>query len=211
MSAEQKVAGEEISITDLVKEVRYLRDRQEITDCIHRYARAIDRHDSDLMQTVYHEDGIDSHGRWKFDDPKIFIEWMNATHEANFGLHHHQVSVQNCEIEGDTANCETYVTVFLVVPGAPNKVWVCGGRYLDRLERRKGEWKLAYRSPVMDWAFEGESIFERPEYLASGMTVGTSNKSDPSYDRPYRPEPGWKATSREELEASIAWAQGGES
>ena len=28
---------------------------------------------------------------------------------------------------------------------------VVGGRYLDRLERRGGEWRIAWRTYVMDW------------------------------------------------------------
>ena len=39
------------------------RDRALITDLIHRYSRAVDRLDADLLRSVYWPDGTDDHGR----------------------------------------------------------------------------------------------------------------------------------------------------
>ncbi|MCG8443112.1 MAG: nuclear transport factor 2 family protein, partial [Caulobacterales bacterium] len=36
------------------------------------------------------------------------------------------------------------------VEGAPHVFWY-GGRYVDRLEKRGKEWKIAHRQVVMDW------------------------------------------------------------
>ena len=49
-------------IDALEKQLRYLTDRQEILDCVARNARGCDRHDSPLLSSAYHLDGIDEHG-----------------------------------------------------------------------------------------------------------------------------------------------------
>ena len=46
-------------VSDNVQRLRELCDRQEILDCIHRYCRAVDRADRDLLVSVYHPDAID--------------------------------------------------------------------------------------------------------------------------------------------------------
>ena len=43
-------------------DVEELIARQEITDVLHRYCRAVDRRDPDLLRSVYHPDATDDHG-----------------------------------------------------------------------------------------------------------------------------------------------------
>ena len=38
------MADPEVTLESLAKEVSLLRDRQDISDCVHRYARGVDRH-----------------------------------------------------------------------------------------------------------------------------------------------------------------------
>jgi hypothetical protein len=57
-----------------VRRLRKLSDRQEILDCIHRYCRAIDRFDRELLISVYHPDAIDDHGLF-VGGPKEFADW----------------------------------------------------------------------------------------------------------------------------------------
>ena len=49
-------------LEQLRQDVQYLKDRQAIYDCIALHARGHDRHDVDLLTSVYHEDGVDEHG-----------------------------------------------------------------------------------------------------------------------------------------------------
>src|SRR4051812_16167681 len=49
-------------LEDLRHEVRLLKDRGEILDCIARHARGCDRHDVELLTSTYHEDSVDEHG-----------------------------------------------------------------------------------------------------------------------------------------------------
>ena len=47
----------------LRRDVRYLMDRSEILDCVANQSRGHDRHDVELMTSVFAEDGLDEHGR----------------------------------------------------------------------------------------------------------------------------------------------------
>jgi hypothetical protein len=59
-------------------------------------------------------------------------------HSAAFGQHSHNITTHNCDI----AHCESYV---IVAGRRGNLTILIGGRYLDRLERREGRWKIALR------------------------------------------------------------------
>ncbi len=64
--------------------------------------------------------------------------------------------------------------------------WVAGGRYLDQLERRKGKWKIAFRSNVIEWSGMLPTApipFAEVEDLHLNGCSSRS-KSDPSYWRP---------------------------
>ena len=57
----------------LEDKVRQLVDRQEILDCMHRYARGVDRMDAELLQSAFHEDALDCHYSTPvFDDGYLY-------------------------------------------------------------------------------------------------------------------------------------------
>ena len=166
-------------MTDLSPKLQELIDRQEILECVHRYARALDRHDDELLASVFHEDAIDNHGPWvgPRDD---FVEWANHECHNALAAHMHHITTHNCELAGDVAHAETYV-MFVHRPKTGSEILVGGGRYVDRFEKRNGEWRIALRRVVMDVSYLADgSSFEE----LSGYPVGTQDKSDLSYSRP---------------------------
>jgi hypothetical protein len=176
-----------MSIEELIKAVQYLRDRQEILDCINRYSRALDRHDTEMMTTgVYHPDGLDEHGAARFNNPQAFMDWINEGHDRHFTAHHHHITVHNCDLDGDTAHTESYVILMLSPTFEPQKKnWILSGRYIDRLEKRDGKWKIALRTSVIEWAMEADDrLLRDPTFVSFGFKAGTHDRSDPSYDRP---------------------------
>jgi hypothetical protein len=59
------------------------------------------------------------------------------------------------------------------------------GRYIDRLERRKGEWKIALRRCTVDLLLSGDaSILKAPIFIQQGYIKGMRNKHDLCYQRP---------------------------
>src|SRR3546814_20093868 len=59
------------------------------------------------------------------------------------------------------------------------------GRYIDRLERRDGVWKIALRRSTVDVLLSGDaSILQAPIFIEQGYAKGTWDRSDVSYQRP---------------------------
>jgi len=163
----------------LERELRALRDRQDIIDCINAYGRGLDRLDADLIRAAYHPDAIDQHGPF-LGDVDAFVPFAIEC-EAYFRVTHHGVTSHNCEVDGDVAHAESYV--FFVV-GQPDSDKIgCGyGRYVDKLERRDGRWAITVRRLFMDSTFEVvESPWLGPDWA---KIRGRRDREDPSYERP---------------------------
>ncbi len=146
--------------------------KQEITEVIFRYARAIDRLDETLLRSVFHPDSTHNHfyqgpssdpDRPASDeDPGDFVRFAFDVLSA-YRYTHHQLGNTLIELDGDnTARVETYFTAFhrmraqgdpLAPPNAQETEmdYFVAGRYLDRFERRDGEWKIAQRTGMTDW------------------------------------------------------------
>lgn len=168
-------------LEQLRKDLRYVKDRIEILDRVASLARGADRHDAELMASAYHPDGGHEHGGKVTAGPDVG-EWANASHGAVFVDHLHNITTHSCEIDGDSAHCESYVIGALRVKDGKT-VTLIGGRYLDRLERRGGVWKIVVRRSTIEWTMNANTAA-----LASGAfqgyVKGTWDAQDLSYTRP---------------------------
>jgi len=170
-------------LEQLRKDVQYLKDRTEILDVISRHARGCDRHDVELLTSTYHEDGVDEHGAARTEGPR-FAEFINALHANTSRAHTHNITTHTCDIDGDTAYAESYVLVSLLASDATSTS-VMSGRYLDRLERRDGTWRIAVRRSTVDLVMSGSAgLLQHPGFRAQAYPQGTRNRQDPSYARP---------------------------
>jgi ketosteroid isomerase-like protein len=168
---------------DVRRRVQYLEDRRAIEDCIARHARGSDRHDVPLLASAYHDDGVDEHGTAINRGPD-YPGWANETHATTSVTHLHNVTTQSCEIAGDTAHAESYVLVTMLAPDGKTATVMCG-RYLDRLERREGEWRIAVRRATVELAYTADaSLLQSGFFRKQGYIVGTRDDRDPSYARP---------------------------
>lgn len=173
----------ESPVETLKLSVEYLKDRLAIQDCIARHARGHDRHDLALITSTYWGDGFDEHGNALNAGPQ-YAEWANSTHAGGSCLHTHNITCHSCEIEGDVAHCESYVIVALLNRDEMSSRFI-SGRYIDRLERRDGEWKIALRRSIVDTVIAGDaSMLKNPLFKEMGYTRGTWDRTDISYDRP---------------------------
>lgn len=171
------------SLEQLRRDVQFLKDRQAILDCIARHARGHDRHDAELLASAYHQDGVDEHG-YAINSGPEYAHWANAVHAAGSRLHTHNITTHVCEIEGDVAHAESYVIVALL-NNDEMSARLISGRYIDRLERRNGEWKIALRRSTVDVLISGDaSILKAPLFIQQGYAKGTRDKRDLSYQRP---------------------------
>jgi hypothetical protein len=149
-------------LQQLLKDVRYLKDRQAILDVIMRHARGHDRHDTELMNSCFWDDGVDEHSQFVTPGP-AYGDWANKVHTAGYFLHMHNITNHTCEIDGDTAHCETYVIGAMLPRSAPGRAKFVSGRYLDRLERRDGEWRILVRRTTIEVEAEGDAKWPENE------------------------------------------------
>ncbi len=174
---------------DFERQVRELLDRQAIHDCIIRYCRGVDRMDRDLLLSAYHSDAIDDHGLF-VGGPEAFADYFLAFHGENQSATQHIITNHSCDLDGDTAHCETYWLFAAMNRNGP-ALSLGGGRYVDRMERREGRWGLAARKCLMDWqGVPGEYDLTPEQFQRTlGAGPGTRDPGDPSYERPLAIDP----------------------
>ena len=172
-----------VDIEQLARDVAYIRDRMAIADVVNRHARGHDRFDVELMTACYHPDGVDEHGAAINQGPQ-YGDWANQIHAQGSIQNLHNITTHTCEIEGDTAHAESYVIVSLLDPSG-TRMRMINGRYVDRLEKRDGEWKIALRRCTLDMMVEGDASLLQSSYIKAGRYIkGQRDRSDVSYQRP---------------------------
>jgi hypothetical protein len=173
----------QIQLEELRTDVQYLKDRAAILDCVAAHARGCDRHDVTLLTSTYHDDGIDEHGKMRIPGPE-YAAWANGVHGATSQAHMHHVTTHTCTIDGDEAHAESYVMVTLLSNDGKGATIMCG-RYVDRLERRDGSWKLAVRRATVELAFTADASLLQSEFFKNqGFARGSRDRTDVSYERP---------------------------
>lgn len=170
-------------IQELQRRIDYLIDRQAIVDCIASHARGHDRHDADLLTAAYHADGFDEHGHAVNPGPD-YAEWINALHAAGSQNHLHNITTQRVEIDGDVAHAESYVLVTLLNHDGVTARLI-NGRYIDRLDKRGGVWRIAVRRSTVEVMITADaSGLQNPLFVDQGYSRGTRDRRDLSYERP---------------------------
>jgi ketosteroid isomerase-like protein len=146
-----------------------VRDRLMIQDVIYRLCRAVDRCDTEAIVDAYHPDAVDSHGIF-VGDPQAYARFSQERNRS-IPFSQHQVSNLLIEFAGpDLALVETYLlSVQRYGPESAASFAQFGGaeaaqqvaqrgadslgchRYVDRFERRDGQWKILRRTVVFEW------------------------------------------------------------
>ena len=157
--------------------LRSFRDRRAIRDCVFAYAHAVDRHDEDRIAAVFHPDAIDDHGRY-VGGVAGFVAWVNQVHATNEEGHAHNVTTHCCDVDGDTAHAESYV-LWVLRHRHDQRVLFGSGRYVDRLERRGGAWRISLRRVIREMRFECDA--GPMADLAPAFPVGSWDRKDPAY------------------------------
>ncbi len=161
----------------------HLLDRQDIADCLTRFSRGMDRFDRDLFLSAFHRDAIIAAGDF-VGGPVDLYDWARAMHEQGQIATQHNLLNNRCDIDGDTAHSETYY--LFAARNRDESNWIAGGRYLDRLERRDGDWRIAVRTNVIEWSGVLPSM---PIPFVDVVDIGDNgaaarDRTDPSYQRP---------------------------
>ena len=143
----------------------------------------MDRFDRELFLSEFHAHAVVAAGTF-VGGPDILYEWASDMHEQG------QSATQHCrlnrwrELDGELAHTETYYLFAARNRDATN--WVAGGRYIDKLERRGGTWKIAMRCNAIAWSGLLPTM-PTPFTDVPGVTlngIAARSKQDISYRRP---------------------------
>jgi SnoaL-like domain len=130
--------------------LRSLLDREKIRHCIAAVARGEDRRDADLIRASYWPDATCDYGIFTGSLPD-YLDWVLPGSPA-IVVTQHILGQILITLSKDTAQSETHVIGYHRVDvGDGNIDTAIVGRYLDRLERREEEWRIAERTMIYDW------------------------------------------------------------
>ena len=175
--------------------------KQAITELLHRYARAIDRLDEEMLRGVFHPGSRHKHfyegpssdpdAPSSEDAPGDFVAFAMGvlrTHERT----HHQIGNVLIELRDSTsAVSECYFTAHhrqrpigdplagVAACDTPMDYFV-GGRYLDRLECRDGTWGIVERTGMTDWV-RLDAPSSAVMSIIDSSTIGRQNRDDLVY------------------------------
>lgn len=142
-------------------------DRQAIVNVLGTYCRAIDRLDLELLKSVYHADGFDDHGAMKLNAHE-FAEKIVEKLRCLCTYSMHTITQTVIDVKGDKAKSEAYYLGYHTIAAGAASIeaffgptylaeqrakgnldrphaYMCGGRYIDILHKRDGQWRIFNR------------------------------------------------------------------
>lgn len=164
--------------TSLAKTIEDVVAEAEIRDVHLRYCRSNDRRDEELARSCFHPDAvIELHQPLTVDELMELAAKMLSLYSVTW----HTTSNQLVEVDGDRAWAEHYTISTHRMPAddnGPERDFIAYGRYIDRMERRDGEWRIARRKMLVDYT-RNDPV--GPSAAAFGTSGGARDRSDPSY------------------------------
>ena len=134
----------------ITEQLQALLEREQIRECIARLARGEDRRAADQISSSLWSDSTCDYGVFSgsFD---AYLAWVVPGSPA-IPVTQHVLGQSVIELDGDVALVETHVTAYhRINTGEVERDIIIGGRYLDRMERRGGEWRISRRVMLYDW------------------------------------------------------------
>lgn len=167
---------------DLEAEVRDLAARRDINAAIQRYMRGQDRLLPELQHTAFHDDAQVDCGLYA-GSAAGFVDFAQGFLAQMKGSQH-LIGQVTIEIDGDVAQGEVYFFAWhrLVEDDGEKDLFVCG-RYIDRYEKRAGEWRIADRRELIDWARTDPAADAFLKANAAKLLMGGYGKDDLSFGR----------------------------
>lgn len=134
-------------------ELQEMLDHFRIRKVLAEYCRGSDRADESLMRSVYAAQSWDDHGIVQADGVE-FSRLMTQMVIDTTDTMSHTLGQSLITIDGDTAGAETYF-IAVALDGSAEGKPCCnqlGGRFVDKLVREEGQWKIKHRVVMRDWS-----------------------------------------------------------
>ncbi len=166
----------DIGITPTVAQIA---DRLAILDVLHLHCRGLDRLDKHAIQTAYWPEAEVDYGSYR-GGAHIFAELVVEALGQTYELTRHSLSNPLVRLSGNDAHSESSVSAGHLLLGAKEEM-LFYGRYLDRLEKRHGRWKILHRQVVMDWSKNMPVQDQRSGAAFADLAKGAHFGGDPLY------------------------------
>lgn len=154
--------------------------RSAIAGTLATHSRGVDRADANLLQAAYHPDAAVDYGFFVGPARELAIILAGAQKGQPITLH--RTSNIWIKVDGESARSESYVLAYAEHRSDSSGIQrFIGGRYLDRHERRGGEWRLTHRRYVLDFNINRDSTADwqdPPVALANFAPRGAHGAAD---------------------------------
>ena len=133
-------------------ELRWLIDRQQISDVLYRYASSVDYKDYATLRSLFTDD---AHGVYTtvadLTGADEIVKWIDEM-TAGKSWQHHKLTVYHIDFTGpDEASTLTYHTSHQTDVGDDGSVTLIVARYRDKLRRVDGSWKITEKIMEPGW------------------------------------------------------------
>ena len=159
-------------------QLQELLDKKAIEEVLIRYGRTQDWLDTPGQDSCFWPDAEIDFGFFKGDGAGWVAHVM--PHEAEALRRWHMSTSIMIEVDGDKATAECYgIAVGTAdIGGGKLQDSMYGGRYLDELERRNGEWRISKRTYILDWAHQFPNALEASTGEDFALNILTISEPD---------------------------------
>jgi hypothetical protein len=162
-------------------EIREMLDHHQITKLLSVYCHGCDRLDPQRMASVYSQQSWDDHGVY-CDTGQNFVERISRDMLANTKSVSHLLGQSMIHVMGNDAGAETYFIATVSETGkyGQDVLSQLGGRFVDKLIRENGQWRIKKRVVVRVWSVtinvDCDKICEQQ------LIEGQRSQADPSFE-----------------------------
>lgn len=141
--------------------------KQDITELLTRYMRAVDRGDVDTLRACYLPGATEDHGGLYIGPADAYVKSIAKGIGHPKSLTTHAITNVLVDVEGEEARAECYVLAFARVRRSDGTIGdtLTSVRMVDRLQLLDGRWGIAHRTLRWDWNHD----MEPAETWAFGM------------------------------------------
>ena len=157
-------------------------DHHQIRQLLATYCHGCDRGDEVLMASTYCADSWDDHGPRKMPGDRFSFETVEESLQTTRVVSH-LLGQSLVTVDGDRAGAETYFVATVVYPlsgdATDETLNQLGGRYVDTLLRKDGEWLIKERVCVREWSIS--HAIERDWLAGRGFVETARGAADVSH------------------------------
>ncbi|MUZ76011.1 nuclear transport factor 2 family protein [Agrobacterium vitis] len=174
-----RLEATEAQLRALTKRLQVLEARSSISDTILRFARGLDRLDRVVMISAFHPDATVDFGTMFNGSVDDFIDFTMKFQRPDIPVQHLIGNISIKLLDDKTAVAESYELARHPAPPDVEGDMILATRLLDRFECRDGQWRIASRTKVGDWARIHHGA--NPMFEKLPLQKAKRNQNDPSY------------------------------